>query len=95
MKDACRHAGLDIAELEPANEEEELVELRLLLAGLLATRRRELRYTQSGVVALLGSSRSRVAKMEAADPSVSIDLLIRGLLGLGVPRKEVARAIGG
>jgi Helix-turn-helix. len=41
----------------------------------------------------LGSSQSRVAKMEAADASVSLDLLIKALLALGASRGEVGRAI--
>jgi hypothetical protein len=32
--------------------------------------------------------------MEAGDPSVSVDLLIRALLALGVNRKQVGRAMG-
>jgi hypothetical protein len=39
----------------------------------------------------LGSSQSRVAKMEAADPSASLDLLVRALIASGVSR----RALGG
>jgi hypothetical protein len=31
--------------------------------------------------------------MEAADASVSIDLLVKSLLALGVPRKQVARTL--
>jgi len=42
----------------------------------------------------LGSSQSRVAKMEAGDTSVSLDLLIRSLLALGATRRDIARAIG-
>ncbi len=41
----------------------------------------------------IGSSQSRVAKMEAGDPSVSIDLLIRSLIALGATRKSLARSI--
>jgi hypothetical protein len=33
--------------------------------------------------------------MEAADPLVSIDLLVRTLLVLGVSRREIAGLIGG
>ena len=36
-----------------------------------------------GAPIVIGSSQSRVAKMEAADATVSFDLLIRGLLALG------------
>ena len=64
------------------------------LAALLRKRRESLGYTQTEVADLIGSSQSRVAKMEAGDPSVSVDLLIRTLLALGVNRKQVGRAIG-
>ncbi len=42
---------------------------------------------------LVNSSQSRVAKMEAGDPSVTIDLLVRSLLALGVSDQELARII--
>ena len=42
----------------------------------------------------LGSSQSRVAKLEAGDRSVSIDLLMRALLSLGANRKQIAAMIG-
>ncbi len=77
-----------------ADEEAELADMRVDLASLLLRRRRMLGYTQSDVALLIGSSQSRVAKMEAADASVSIDLLIRSLLTLGVERKEVGKAVG-
>lgn len=76
------------------DEEAEFIELHLSLAALLSKRRKLLGYTQTEVADLLGSSQSRVAKMEAGDPSVSVDLLIRALLALGVNRRQVARAIG-
>jgi len=41
----------------------------------------------------LHSSQSRVAKMEAADPSVTVDLLIRSILRLGGTRETVAAAL--
>ncbi len=49
--------------------------------------------TQEQLGRLLGSSQSRVAKMEAADPSVSIDLMVRSLLRMGASRKDVASYI--
>lgn len=42
---------------------------------------------------VLKSSQSRVAKMEAGDPSVSLDLLIRSLLALGTSAQEIIRII--
>jgi transcriptional regulator with XRE-family HTH domain len=39
--------------------------------------------TQVALAKKIKSSQSRVAKMEAGDPSVSIDLLVRSLIALG------------
>jgi hypothetical protein len=69
------------------------IEMRLSLARLFGKRRASLGHTQERVASLLGSSQSRVAKMEAGDPSVSIDLMIRSLLKLGASRREVGKAI--
>jgi len=70
------------------------VEMNLALARKLPDRRLRQNLSQSEVARVLGSSQSRVAKMEAADPSVSADLLIRSLLTLGSSRRELATAIG-
>ena len=80
--------------LDLTDEDVEFIELHLSLAALLTKRRKSVGYTQTDVADLIGSSQSRVAKMEAGDPSVSVDLLIRALLALGVNRKQVGRAIG-
>lgn len=70
------------------------LELRVQLGQSLRERRRGRKLSQVGLAQLLGSSQSRVAKMESGDPSVSLDLLIRALLGLGASKRELARAIG-
>ena len=80
--------------LNLTDEDVEYIELHLSLAALLTKRRKSLGYTQTELADLIGSSQSRVAKMEAGDPSVSVDLLIRALLALGVNRRQVGRAIG-
>ena len=61
--------------LNLTDEDVEYIELHLSLAALLTKRRKSLGYTQTEVADLIGSSQSRVAKMEAGDPSVSVDLL--------------------
>ena len=71
-----------------------LVELRLTLSRGLRERRTRRRLSQEQLAKLLGSSQSRVAKMESGDPSVSIDLLIRSLLAMGATQKELAHVIG-
>jgi len=76
---------LDLTEAEAA-----LIELKLALSGGLRELRLSRRLTQSEVAEAIGSSQSRVAKMEAADPSVSIDLLVRTLFRLGASAEIVA-----
>ena len=79
--------------LDLSAEEKAFVELKLALALYLRDIRAQHGWTQAQVARRLGSSQSRVAKMEAADASVSIDLLVKSLLTLGASRKEVGRAI--
>jgi Helix-turn-helix len=70
-----------------------LVEMRLALSRSLRERRVNQGVSQVALAARMGSSQSRVAKMEAADPTVSLDLLVRTLLALGARREDIARAI--
>ena len=74
-------------------EERRYIETKLALAAGLRRRREHLGLTQTQVAKRLGSSQSRVAKMEAADKSVSTDLLLRVLFRLGAKRHEVARLL--
>jgi ribosome-binding protein aMBF1 (putative translation factor) len=76
-----------------SEEEAAYIELRLRLAATLRKRRQQKRLSQADLASRLKSSQSRVAKMEAGDPSVSLDLLIRSLLALGASRRDLARAI--
>ena len=84
-------SAADFLELSP--EEAAYVELKLRLADRLRERRRRRSLTQHGLARLVKSSQSRVAKMEAGDPSVTLDLLIRALLVLGVSNRELATII--
>ena len=76
-----------------SKEEEAFVEMKLALAESLRKRRVARRLTQTQFARKIGSSQSRVAKMEAADASVSIDLLVRSLLATGASRAEIAKVI--
>ena len=57
--------------------------------------RRKSDLTQVQLAERLGSSQSRVAKIEAGDPSVSLDLLTRSMLALGASRRDIARVLSG
>jgi hypothetical protein len=76
-----------------SDQEAALVGLRLALSRSVRERRLKLGLSQVALASRLGSSQSRVAKLEGADATVSIDLLIRGLLALGASRREIGRAL--
>jgi DNA-binding XRE family transcriptional regulator len=82
----------DFLELTP--EEAEFVEIKLALSRRLRRLREERNWTQAEFARRVGSSQSRVAKMEAGDPTVSIDLLVRSLLAAGANRRELGRILG-
>lgn len=74
-----------------SDEEYAYIELKLALSRSLRERRQEKELTQDDVAKLMGSSQSRIAKMEAGDPTVSLDLLVRTLLELGATKEDMAR----
>ena len=76
-----------------SDEEADYIELKLALSLSLRKNRQRKSLTQVELAKLVRSSQSRIAKMEAGDPAVSIDLLIRSLLALGVSRKGIGQAI--
>ena len=84
----------DVTEfLELTEEDVRLIELRLALSRKAKEVRRRRRMTQAEVAKRIQSSQSRVAKIEAGDKSVSIDLLVSTLFKLGVSKEELAEAI--
>jgi hypothetical protein len=72
-------------------EEAALVETKLVLSRSLRARRTKQRWSQTTLARHLKSSQSRVAKMESADPSVSVDLLLRALFALGATPRDIAK----
>lgn len=78
--------------LDLSPDEAAYIDMKLALSETLKQERVKKKLSQVQFARMISSSQSRVAKMEAADSSVSIDLLLRSLLVLGVPRKKVAKA---
>ena len=76
-----------------SEREEAFIDLRLRLADGLKSRRQSRGVTQGQLAQSLRSSQSRVAKMEAGDPTVSLDLLVKSLLALGTSNRELAKII--
>jgi ribosome-binding protein aMBF1 (putative translation factor) len=74
--------------------EAQLVEMKVALSARLRKTRERRHLSQTELAERMGSSQSRVAKMEAGDPTVSLDLLVHGLLAAGASRREIAYALG-
>ncbi|MEE4274108.1 MAG: helix-turn-helix transcriptional regulator [Thermoanaerobaculales bacterium] len=81
----------DFLELTP--EESAYVDLKLRLSDSLRKRRAQEKLSQKELAKIVKSSQSRVAKMEAGDPTVSLDLLIKTLLAMGASDSDLADAI--
>jgi hypothetical protein len=81
----------DFLNLTP--EEAAFVETKLALSATLRQRRIAKHVTQHLLAKRLRSSQSRVAKMEAGDASVSVDLLLRALFALGAKPKDIGSVL--
>ncbi|HEY0430833.1 MAG TPA: helix-turn-helix transcriptional regulator [Pyrinomonadaceae bacterium] len=81
----------DLLGLTP--EETAFVEVKLALSASLKRCRMSKGLSQSDLAKRLRSSQSRIAKIEASDPTVSLDLLIKALLVAGAKKKDIAKAI--
>jgi DNA-binding XRE family transcriptional regulator len=68
------------------------IETKLALSRRLRKLRQKRHLSQTKAALILKTSQSRFARMEAGDPSVSLDLLVRGLFALGATWKELAKA---
>ena len=74
----------DTAEFLNLNAQEaQFVEMKLALAAGVRQLREQNGMTQAALAEQLGSSQSRIARMEAADRSVTVDLMMRSPLAIG------------
>ena len=79
----------DFLDLTP--EEARLIDLKLALRASLKEERTKQNITQEELAKAIGSSQSRIAKMERGDPAVSVDLLLRALMALGMSNKQISK----
>lgn len=84
-------SAADFLQLSP--EEQSFIEMKLALSDRLKALRQNKGLSQIELAKAIKSSQSRVAKMEAGDASVSIDLLMKTLLSLGATQKELGKVI--
>lgn len=74
-------------------EENEMVEIRVALSAALKKQCQGSGLSQAEIAKRIGSTESRITRMEAGDPHASLDLLIRALVTLGMTRGELADVI--
>lgn len=80
--------------LELTDTESILIDMKLSLAKTVKDMRESKSLTQSDLASLISSSQSRIAKVESADSSVSIELLVKCLVALGASRPQIGEVIG-
>ncbi len=96
-QEALEEAGFRLGDAEDfldlTDEERALVELRVGVSRAIRQLRGKLHLSQKQLAVKLGSSQSRVAKMEAATRDVSLDMLFRGLFALGGKLSDLAPSV--
>lgn len=96
-KRALEKKGYTVGSVEQflglSKEESQIIEMKLALAKGIANYRKRKKLTQIQLAGIIGSSQSRIAKIEKGDPSVSLDLMVKTLLSMGAKRKTLAKLI--
>ncbi len=80
----------DLSEAETS-----IIEMRLTLAKAIRTARAKKKLTQAQLAQLIKSSQPRIAKIEAGDPDVSIEQMVKSALALGLSRKQIGKVMAG
>lgn len=78
-----------------SGDEARLLRMRLGLVGAVRAARQRSKLSQIELAERMGSSQSRVAKIESGDTSVSFDLMLRALIAAGATDADIARALTG
>lgn len=81
--------------LELTPEEEAYIDIRLDISSLVKSQRAKSGWTQKQLARAIGSSQSRIAKLEGGDPGISMDLMIKALLQLGTSKKQIGKLLEG
>jgi ribosome-binding protein aMBF1 (putative translation factor) len=81
--------------LELSQEEEAYIDIRLDISNMVKGQRAKKGWTQQQLARAIGSSQSRIAKLEGGDPGISMDLMIKALLQLGTSKKQIGKLLEG
>lgn len=77
-----------------SRDEAALVEMKFRLGAALRRYRLRREISQQALAARVGSSQSRIAKLEAGASGITLDLLVRALFATGASPQDIAREIG-
>lgn len=86
-------SAADFLGLSP--EEEAYIDIRLDISDMVKAQRTKRGWTQKQLARTIGSSQSRIAKLEGGDPGISMDLMIKALLQLGTSKKQIGKLFEG
>ncbi len=92
LEDAGWKVGTADEFLGLSPEESAMLDVRFKLGQQIKQLRVKQRLSQKALAQKLGSSQPRVSKIEAGDPSTSLDLLISALFAVGGGCQDVAVA---
>ena len=76
-----------------SDEEMAFIDLKIALSKRLKELRISQNISQESLAKKIKSSQSRVAKIEACDSSVSVDLILKTMFSLGATNQDIADAI--
>jgi ribosome-binding protein aMBF1 (putative translation factor) len=76
-----------------SDDEFEYIEIKINLSEMVREFREGKGLSQADAAEILKSSQSWLAKIETADPTVSIDMQIKSLLALGATKQEIGQKI--
>jgi DNA-binding XRE family transcriptional regulator len=70
-----------------------IIDMRIALGKKIRVARERQQLTQSDLAKRIRSSQPRVAKIESGEEGVSLDLMTKAALAVGMTRKQIAKAI--
>lgn len=79
--------------LRLSDEEMQIVEMKAALIAAVRKCRERKDITQTDLTKQIGSSVSRISKLENGSPDISFELVLRALIALGVSKKKIGETI--
>lgn len=76
-----------------SDEEMQIVEMKAALIAAVRKCRERKGITQTDLAKKIGSSVSRISKLENGSPDISFELVLRALIALGVSKKKIGETI--